>query len=134
MRPLNPEAAPPLFHPRGFASELGIRSAGDYVAGAAGRFRVSHFLPLRYGWAAPRPPSVKRDQRCLSLNPSHLSHLRGLVCVRDLCQPSRDPADTRELPGQGGESGLSAKGPHLAQGRGKMLCDPDTHAGPPPRS
>ena len=130
MRPLNPEAAPPLFHPRGSPSELGIRSAGDYVAGAAGGFSVSHFLPLRYGWAAlPPPPSLKRDQRCLSLDPSHLFHLRGLVCVPDLCQSSRDPADTRELPGQGGGSGLSAKGPHLAQGWGKMLCDPDTHAG-----
>lgn len=81
------------------------------------------------GLRCPPPPSVKRDQRCLSLDPSHLFHLRGLVCVPDLCQSSRDPADTRELPGQGGGSGLSAKGPHLAQGWGKMLCDPDTHAG-----
>lgn len=134
MRPLNPEAAPPLFHPGGSTYELGIRSAGDGVAGAAGGLCVSHFLPLRYGWAASPSPICKKGPEVPPPGPQSLVPSQGpSVCPGSLCQPSRDPADTRELPGQGEGSGLSAKGPHLTQGRGKMLCDPDTHAGPPPR-
>ena len=135
MRPLNPEAAPPLFHPGGLTSESAIRSAGGCVAGAAGGFSGSHFLPLPAGWAAPPSPICRKGPEVPPPGPQSLVPSQGpSVCPGSLCQPSRDPADSRELPDQGGGRDLSAKGPHLAQGRGKMLCDPDTHAGPPPRS
>lgn len=75
------------------------------------------------------PPICKKRPEVPQPGPQSLVPSQGPSVCPDLCQSSRDPADTRELPGQGGGSGLSAKGPHLAQGWGKMLCDPDTHAG-----
>lgn len=109
MRPLNPEAAPPLFHPGGSTYELGIRSAGDGVAGAAGGLCVSHFLPLRYGWAAPPSPICKKGPEVPPPGPQSLVPSQGpSVCVPDL---SVSPAAIRQIPGscQAKERGVASQ-------------------------
>lgn len=126
----NAEAVPPLLHPGGSTSELGIWSVRGEVRGGAEVTSLSgsrRYLQLRIGLAAPEQ-SLRRDQRVPRPGPRSLvPSQEPIMCSGFLPPPSSGGPD--RSPGRCWAGGPLSKGYHLAEGwYGAMLGDPDTHA------